>query len=402
MTSAASAMTARGLLPWPATRAAPRPPRGIAPVSSGGGGVPARSRAAPRPAPRPATPRPRSPPAARTPSREDADGAPHVSVLMRQVLECFEGRALRHHVDGTMGAGGHASAVVRAHPEMRAFVGFDVDPRARHPRGRASRLPPRTPAAPPTPTPPPPPPPSSTPSPPTSATCASDCSTSTFPPSTASSSTSASPPCTSISPSAASVSTTTDPWTCAWGPPPPSPRRRSSRLAEEEIARVLGDLRPRETLAAPRQAHLRAARRRAHNHHETTRRRAPVACPARKEEGRKRPPTTRVPGDPPSTPDEPNWCEGGPSRRRSNRSRRGDDWPSSVSTRWRIESSRRRFGARRGERRRQIDRFGVGTSTESPPEDREARHQETHRADAGEVKANVRSRSAKLRICEKL
>jgi 16S rRNA (cytosine1402-N4)-methyltransferase len=60
----------------------------------------------------------------------DADGAPHVPVLMRQVMECFEGRSVRAYVDGTMGAGGHASAMVRAHPEMRAFVGFDVDPAA--------------------------------------------------------------------------------------------------------------------------------------------------------------------------------------------------------------------------------------------------------------------------------
>ena len=49
---------------------------------------------------------------------------------MRQVMECFEGRSVRAYVDGTMGAGGHASAMVRAHPEMRAFVGFDVDPAA--------------------------------------------------------------------------------------------------------------------------------------------------------------------------------------------------------------------------------------------------------------------------------
>ena len=131
MTSAASAMTARGLSPWPATRAAPpRPPRGIAPVSSGGGGVPRAlsRRAASGAASGDASPA--LPPRGTNALQEDADGAPHVSVLMRQVLECFEGRALRHYVDGTMGAGGHASAVVRAHPEMRAFVGFDVDPLA--------------------------------------------------------------------------------------------------------------------------------------------------------------------------------------------------------------------------------------------------------------------------------
>lgn len=70
--------------------------------------------------------------------------APHVPVLMRQVLECFQGVRLRAYVDGTMGAGGHASAVVRAHPEMQTFVGFDVDPLAhdiaRPRRGRSIGL----------------------------------------------------------------------------------------------------------------------------------------------------------------------------------------------------------------------------------------------------------------------
>ena len=56
--------------------------------------------------------------------------APHVPVLMRQVLDCFAGTEVRTYVDGTMGAGGHASAVVRAHPEMQTLVGFDVDPLA--------------------------------------------------------------------------------------------------------------------------------------------------------------------------------------------------------------------------------------------------------------------------------
>ena len=61
---------------------------------------------------------------------EDDGDAPHVPVLMRQVLDAFDGRSLRCYVDGTMGAGGHASAIIRAHPELRTFVGFDVDPLA--------------------------------------------------------------------------------------------------------------------------------------------------------------------------------------------------------------------------------------------------------------------------------
>ena len=76
MTSAASAMTARGLSPWPATRAAPpRPPRGIAPVSSGGGGVPRAlsRRAASGAASRDASPA--LPPRGTNALQEDADGA---------------------------------------------------------------------------------------------------------------------------------------------------------------------------------------------------------------------------------------------------------------------------------------------------------------------------------------
>ena len=61
---------------------------------------------------------------------EDDGDAPHLPVLMHQVLVAFDGRSLRCYVDGTMGAGGHASAIIRAHPELRTFVGFDVDPLA--------------------------------------------------------------------------------------------------------------------------------------------------------------------------------------------------------------------------------------------------------------------------------
>ena len=50
---------------------------------------------------------------------EDDGDAPHVPVLMRQVLDAFDGRSLRCYVDGTMGAGGHASAIIRAHPELK-------------------------------------------------------------------------------------------------------------------------------------------------------------------------------------------------------------------------------------------------------------------------------------------
>ncbi|ACO69556.1 predicted protein [Micromonas commoda] len=76
---------------------------------------------------------------------EDDGDAPHVPVLMRQVLDAFDGRSLRCYVDGTMGAGGHASAIIRAHPELRTFVGFDlrihtVQSNFRHMRERLAEL----------------------------------------------------------------------------------------------------------------------------------------------------------------------------------------------------------------------------------------------------------------------
>ena len=57
----------------------------------------------------------------------DADGAPHVSVMMEEILECFADVETRTHVDGTLGAGGHAAAMITRHPEMEQFIGFDVD-----------------------------------------------------------------------------------------------------------------------------------------------------------------------------------------------------------------------------------------------------------------------------------
>eukprot|EP00898_Chlorokybus_atmophyticus_P007468 jgi/Chlat1/7722/Chrsp66S07193 len=45
-----------------------------------------------------------------------------------QVLSYFEGRQLHVLLDGTLGAAGHASALINAHPEMHTFIGLDVDP----------------------------------------------------------------------------------------------------------------------------------------------------------------------------------------------------------------------------------------------------------------------------------
>lgn len=71
-------------------------------------------------------------PAAPAPTEAAAEAAdaPHVSVLLAEVLAAFEGRSVRTYVDGTLGAAGHAAAMLAQHPEMQALVGFDLDPTA--------------------------------------------------------------------------------------------------------------------------------------------------------------------------------------------------------------------------------------------------------------------------------
>eukprot|EP00242_Pyramimonas_sp_CCMP2087_P006809 CAMPEP_0198219680 /NCGR_PEP_ID=MMETSP1445-20131203/75657_1 /TAXON_ID=36898 /ORGANISM="Pyramimonas sp., Strain CCMP2087" /LENGTH=423 /DNA_ID=CAMNT_0043897189 /DNA_START=151 /DNA_END=1419 /DNA_ORIENTATION=+ len=55
---------------------------------------------------------------------------PHLPVLLAEILGFFSERKVQVYVDGTLGAGGHASAILSAHPEMKKFIGFDVDPLA--------------------------------------------------------------------------------------------------------------------------------------------------------------------------------------------------------------------------------------------------------------------------------
>lgn len=54
----------------------------------------------------------------------------HKPVLVREVLEIFAGKKLRIFFDGTVGAGGHAQAILEAHPEVERYIGCDRDPRA--------------------------------------------------------------------------------------------------------------------------------------------------------------------------------------------------------------------------------------------------------------------------------
>lgn len=55
---------------------------------------------------------------------------PHYSVLLSEFLSYLEGRNLHSFIDGTLGAGGHSAALLAAHPEIQHLAGFDQDPEA--------------------------------------------------------------------------------------------------------------------------------------------------------------------------------------------------------------------------------------------------------------------------------
>jgi 16S rRNA (cytosine1402-N4)-methyltransferase len=54
----------------------------------------------------------------------------HIPVLTSEVLNVFEPLELPVFFDGTLGAGGHAKALLEAHPEIERYIGCDRDPRA--------------------------------------------------------------------------------------------------------------------------------------------------------------------------------------------------------------------------------------------------------------------------------
>ena len=56
----------------------------------------------------------------------------HVPVLLAEVLHFFSGVHLKTFFDATLGAGGHAHALLRAHPEIELYVGCDRDRDALH------------------------------------------------------------------------------------------------------------------------------------------------------------------------------------------------------------------------------------------------------------------------------
>lgn len=52
---------------------------------------------------------------------------PHIPVLLEEILQLFAKPSLRRFVDGTVGAGGHAYAILSAHPEIEEYWAVDQD-----------------------------------------------------------------------------------------------------------------------------------------------------------------------------------------------------------------------------------------------------------------------------------
>lgn len=56
--------------------------------------------------------------------------SPHLSVMLKEFLHFFEGLSLKSFFEGTVGAGGHAKALLESHPEIEKYIGCDQDPTA--------------------------------------------------------------------------------------------------------------------------------------------------------------------------------------------------------------------------------------------------------------------------------
>jgi 16S rRNA (cytosine1402-N4)-methyltransferase len=52
---------------------------------------------------------------------------PHIPVMLKESLQGFSGADLRVFFEGTVGAGGHAKAILEAHPEIHTYIGCDQD-----------------------------------------------------------------------------------------------------------------------------------------------------------------------------------------------------------------------------------------------------------------------------------
>jgi len=55
---------------------------------------------------------------------------PHFPVLKAEIIHAFISLPLTLFIDGTLGAGGHAQALLAQHPEIKHYLGIDQDPQA--------------------------------------------------------------------------------------------------------------------------------------------------------------------------------------------------------------------------------------------------------------------------------
>lgn len=55
---------------------------------------------------------------------------PHISVLLDEIIAAFKPCQLRSFFEGTLGAGGHAKALLGDHPEIQTYIGCDQDENA--------------------------------------------------------------------------------------------------------------------------------------------------------------------------------------------------------------------------------------------------------------------------------
>ncbi len=54
----------------------------------------------------------------------------HEPVLLEEILEFFRGQKLKTFFEGTIGFAGHAQAILKEHPEIERYIGFDQDPQS--------------------------------------------------------------------------------------------------------------------------------------------------------------------------------------------------------------------------------------------------------------------------------
>lgn len=52
---------------------------------------------------------------------------PHEPVMVKQVLKSLEGLSISTFFEGTLGAGGHAAEILKAHPEIKRYIACDLD-----------------------------------------------------------------------------------------------------------------------------------------------------------------------------------------------------------------------------------------------------------------------------------